>query len=306
MANRLQCSLTKSIERTLEPRLMHLLCYLAANEGRVLSRDELIKELWPKVIVNENSLTRAISELRKQLFNSTHPVQSPIETIPKKGYRLTCAVGVEQLQSALSVKLPLLASCSPWPKLAAAAVLALTVGVWFSQSLIELNPVLNSTLAENNQFRDELVGTETAWFGGDVSLSSTADASSAGPGTKSLSVYSNDASKLAYIQYDGSGSTIFIGNTNNLPNAVAIYGSADYLHNLSWSPVGNALLFARKKQMTTTALFSGESDAPELIVLDLDTMEASYLRKEKIEREENSGGTSLTSRPEQNTAHVTS
>ena len=56
--NRLQ-HLTSGEERQLEPRLIKLLCFLAANEHRVLSREELVQELWPRVIVNENSLTRA-------------------------------------------------------------------------------------------------------------------------------------------------------------------------------------------------------------------------------------------------------
>ena len=52
-------------QRQLEPRLINLLCYLAANSERVLSREQLVNELWPRVTVNENSLTRAVSELRK-------------------------------------------------------------------------------------------------------------------------------------------------------------------------------------------------------------------------------------------------
>ena len=34
--NRLQCLLVKTSVRSLEPRLMHLLCYLAANQGRFI------------------------------------------------------------------------------------------------------------------------------------------------------------------------------------------------------------------------------------------------------------------------------
>ena len=85
--NRLQ-HLISGEERQLEPRLIKLLCFLAANEHRVLSREELVQELWPRVIVNENSLTRAISELRKQLQSTIAVHANYIETIPKRGYRL--------------------------------------------------------------------------------------------------------------------------------------------------------------------------------------------------------------------------
>ena len=75
------------IERKLEPRLMHLFCFLAANPGRTLSRGDLIAELWPRVIVTENSLTRAVSELRKHI-GAVGGGAMNIETVPKKGYRL--------------------------------------------------------------------------------------------------------------------------------------------------------------------------------------------------------------------------
>ena len=72
-------------KRPLEPRLMHLLCFLAANQGQVLSRDQLTEELWPRVIVNENSLTRAVSELRKKLEIGKNSNNNYLETIPKDG-----------------------------------------------------------------------------------------------------------------------------------------------------------------------------------------------------------------------------
>ncbi|WP_257721203.1 winged helix-turn-helix domain-containing protein [Pseudohongiella spirulinae] len=73
--------------RSLEPRLMKLLCRLAEQSNRVISRDELISYLWPRVIVNENSLTRAVSDLRKALrYTPDHSVE--IKTIPKRGYSL--------------------------------------------------------------------------------------------------------------------------------------------------------------------------------------------------------------------------
>ena len=303
--NRLQCLLVKTSVRSLEPRLMHLLCYLAANQGRVLDRDELIQELWPRVIVNENSLTRAVSELRKQLSSGEKASKSPIETIPKKGYRLTCGVNLTQSGNIVSFD-GLEIFDSHWPKFATAAVLVLTTGVWMSQMLVEFDPGLNASVAENRQLADEIVESDTGWFGGELTLSNATESTVSSPGTRAAPVLSGDESKLAYIQYDGSGSTIFVTSIENLPNAVAIYASPDYLHNLSWSPVGNALLFARKKQMTTTALFSGESDVPELMLLDLDTMETSRLHKEDLEEEESSSGTSLTSSSELNTVAYTS
>lgn len=76
---------------------MHLLCLLAAADGNVVTREQLMEALWPKVIVNENSLTRAVSELRKALATPDRLHTSTtrctlIETLSKKGYRLNARV----------------------------------------------------------------------------------------------------------------------------------------------------------------------------------------------------------------------
>lgn len=75
-------------QQSLEPRLMKLLCLLAADAGRVVERQQLIDALWPRVVVNDNSLNRAVSDLRKALQTSDGHIW--IQTIPKRGYRL-CA-----------------------------------------------------------------------------------------------------------------------------------------------------------------------------------------------------------------------
>lgn len=75
-------------QQSLEPRLMKLLCLLAADAGQVVGRQQLIDALWPRVVVNDNSLNRAVSDLRKALQTSDGHIW--IQTIPKRGYRL-CA-----------------------------------------------------------------------------------------------------------------------------------------------------------------------------------------------------------------------
>jgi DNA-binding winged helix-turn-helix (wHTH) protein len=97
--NTIQALTTESpaLRQQLEPRIMHLLCLLAGAGGHVVSREQLMMALWPKVIVNENSLTRAVSELRKALATSALSKSSAsrcalIETVSKKGYRLNAVI----------------------------------------------------------------------------------------------------------------------------------------------------------------------------------------------------------------------
>ena len=81
-------------EIRVEPKVMALLVALAARAGQTVSRDDLMAEVWPDVIVSEDSLSRAVSKLRTALDDDA---QEPryIETIPKAGYRLLAPVETE-------------------------------------------------------------------------------------------------------------------------------------------------------------------------------------------------------------------
>lgn len=106
------------VDRQLEPRVMHLLCLLANAEGNVVSREELMLALWPKVIVNENSLTRAMSELRKALATpalsgTDKSGVSLIETVSKKGYRLNASVHFGDVTDVSSPRNPHTSELAP-------------------------------------------------------------------------------------------------------------------------------------------------------------------------------------------------
>ncbi|HEX6279220.1 MAG TPA: winged helix-turn-helix domain-containing protein [Pyrinomonadaceae bacterium] len=67
------------------------LALLVENRGRVVEKDELLSEIWPDTFVEEGSLARNVSVLRKALGEgpSDHHY---IQTIPKQGYRFVAPV----------------------------------------------------------------------------------------------------------------------------------------------------------------------------------------------------------------------
>jgi DNA-binding winged helix-turn-helix (wHTH) protein len=76
----------KDTER-LEPKVMELLLLLVSKPHTVFSKADIMTSLWPNVVVNEHTLARTISRLRRALQDP--PAESRyIETIPKKGYRI--------------------------------------------------------------------------------------------------------------------------------------------------------------------------------------------------------------------------
>lgn len=78
-------------QQRLEPKVMDLLVLLAAQGGRVVSRDDVMAALWPRVVVGDDSLARTVSKLRQALGDDAKaPIY--IETIAKRGYRLLATV----------------------------------------------------------------------------------------------------------------------------------------------------------------------------------------------------------------------
>ena len=74
-------------ERRIEPKIMDLLAYFSARPKQVLSKGQILNDVWGGTHVVEEALHRAVSILRKSLGDDReNPVF--IETISKKGYRL--------------------------------------------------------------------------------------------------------------------------------------------------------------------------------------------------------------------------
>ena len=70
----------------LTPKVFDILLTLVENCGQVVSKEDLMKRVWPDTFVEEGNLTQNISLLRKALGESPGGVQF-IETVPRRGYR---------------------------------------------------------------------------------------------------------------------------------------------------------------------------------------------------------------------------
>ena len=79
----------------LKPKVFSVLVVLVESSKDVVSKDELMKKVWPDTNVQEDNLTQSISVLRKALGTDPQGNQY-IETVPKLGYRF--ATHVEEVQ----------------------------------------------------------------------------------------------------------------------------------------------------------------------------------------------------------------
>lgn len=77
------------------PKVADTLLLLVENAGNVVEKDELLKKIWPDEFVEEGSLARSISVLRKALGDGAEG-QEFIATIPKRGYRFVAPVTIRE------------------------------------------------------------------------------------------------------------------------------------------------------------------------------------------------------------------
>jgi DNA-binding winged helix-turn-helix (wHTH) protein/tetratricopeptide (TPR) repeat protein len=75
----------------LKPKILDLLRYLIQSRGQLIAKDDLMREVWPDTIVEENNITVSMSILRKTLGEDR---QKPrfIQTVPRRGYRFVAEV----------------------------------------------------------------------------------------------------------------------------------------------------------------------------------------------------------------------
>jgi len=68
-------------------RALDILCVLASAKGEVVSKDDLMTQVWPGLVVEENNIQVHVSALRKALDEGATS-QTRLLTVPGRGYRL--------------------------------------------------------------------------------------------------------------------------------------------------------------------------------------------------------------------------
>src|SRR5215468_6212309 len=93
-----------AIERTLSrrgseipltPKVFDTLLYMVRNPKRVLSKDELLQEIWPDAFVEEVNLAVNVSTLRRVLGENPQDRRF-IATVSGRGYRFVAPVTCSQ------------------------------------------------------------------------------------------------------------------------------------------------------------------------------------------------------------------
>jgi TolB-like protein len=91
------CLRTGDREVELRPKSFEVLRYLVENAGRLVSKDELMRALWPNVTVSDESLARCVSDIRSALDDNDQRI---IKTQLRRGYLFAAAVSAPAAESS--------------------------------------------------------------------------------------------------------------------------------------------------------------------------------------------------------------
>jgi DNA-binding winged helix-turn-helix (wHTH) protein/tetratricopeptide (TPR) repeat protein len=77
---------------SIKPKTFEMLLLLVEGRGDVLTKDQLMRTLWPDTFVEEANLAQHVATLRKVLGGNG--TRHYIETVPKQGYRFAAPVDI--------------------------------------------------------------------------------------------------------------------------------------------------------------------------------------------------------------------
>src|SRR3712207_1803940 len=84
----------------LTPKAFETLLALVEQSGRCLTKEELMRRVWPDSFVEENNLSQNVSQLRRALQAEGEDFARYIETVPRRGYRFNATVLVREAAPA--------------------------------------------------------------------------------------------------------------------------------------------------------------------------------------------------------------
>src|SRR5918999_6590221 len=92
----------------LEPQVFNVLVYLIQHRDRVVSKDELLEQLWPGRFVSEATLTSRVMAARRAVGDRGRE-QRLIQTVHGRGYRFIGPVEERGAEAPAQAARPLLA-----------------------------------------------------------------------------------------------------------------------------------------------------------------------------------------------------
>ncbi|SFC98263.1 winged helix-turn-helix domain-containing protein [Pseudoalteromonas denitrificans] len=203
-----------------EAKQILLLKLLIDNRGKALSRDKIMQEIWPEVIVSDNSVSQLITQLRKTLLDDKG-TPTFIKTVPRFGYQLIAQVEVKRQTSVSSTNKSTLGLC---------LLTGLIIGLMLNKTWQLLSP--DKSPKNKYQYQSRLTSV---------------------PGAEVFLRYSPDGRYLAFSQTDRNRSQMDLVVYDGKSKALHAIKNSGYSEQAPvWSPDGKWLAYYRHDPISCT------------------------------------------------------
>lgn len=278
----------------LTPKVIEILLALLKRHGHVVEKEELMEEVWPDTIVEDNNLTRNISTLRKAL-NADYEVEEEdyfIETIPRRGYRFVAEVRERRAFPSFAETV-VLAGESPESEIGpdtelasgtpavAALPEAATVRTEGNEGLLAARPesygvrasrffkrpkpvtllnslfllIIASLLFRQMRLLDRIYGTAPKINAG-AAFSNLHLTRHSGKGAPLKAALSHDGKSIVYVASDETGQQSLYFSQVNTNNAIQLVPPREPAYQgLSFAPDGRHIYFTRREENQTSVLY---------------------------------------------------
>lgn len=119
-SRRLLTTVEDNARVAIAPKVFEASLYLVERAGKLIPKSRMLADLWPGSVVEENSLTQLISDLRRALGESRGENRYVV-TLPRRGYQFVAEVARVTLRPAVTATPDRTVAVLPFENLARAA-----------------------------------------------------------------------------------------------------------------------------------------------------------------------------------------
>lgn len=225
----------------IEPKAFRVLNYLLRNPGRLVTKEELLNAVWDDSAVSENSLTRSIASLRRQLGDDAREARF-IVTVHTSGYRFVCPVVItdgetdqpDDLEPPVAADQTRSVTNRPMVRWIVVVVVASTIAAagWTGYHAIKRHPAGGISKSVGNTLSRSVRVVQLTNLSGDVSWPA----------------FSPDGKQIAYVWDPGDHPSRgdlyvqFVGG--EAPPLRLTHARSEYVSSPQWLPNGREVSFA--------------------------------------------------------------